>query len=506
MGWIGNIRAAIGRVIGGAALREAAIADEFADKDEHEFRKLKGSIRVRELPEITRRRQLEVVTWLYWQNPIAHRIIELNTDFVIGKGVSYKAKDKRVQQVLDAHWNDPINQWPLKQFERVRQLGLYGEECFSVAVNEQNGHVRLAYLDPIDIIERHLDPKNAEIVRELEIDAKAVGDSTTEKGAAAAPARGPNKNLRLQVIRLDEEPASETAGVRRGDVFFFRINHVSNQPHGNSDLLPIIDWLDTYDQLLFRVNERVQLLVSVVWDILVKGASEKQLKDLMKKYGPVRAGMNRWHNEKMEISAIVPELGSAEIVPMVKLFLQHIATGAGYPEHYLGEGGDVNLATARAMGTPTIRRLETRQLYVKEIFRQIFDFVIDQAVLHGRLDENIDRDVTIDLPRIIQSDTTAASQALVNTANALTLAETLRALTPEEQARVFRHLVEQLGIDLADELPDELPETGDEEPPASTDPKMAPTPAKDAQGERITASYRRRMAELGRRMKEAAGA
>ncbi len=45
----------------------------------------------------------------YKANPLAYAIIEQTTSFVLGEGIKVSANNKKVQQVIDAFWNNPGN-------------------------------------------------------------------------------------------------------------------------------------------------------------------------------------------------------------------------------------------------------------------------------------------------------------------------------------------------------------------------------------------------------------
>jgi len=127
------------------------------------------SVYQRDLPQVTHEKQLKVAFWLYRHNPIAKRIIEVIQDFVIGPGVQFSAKEPKVEEVLWNFWSDPHNGWELRQFQRVSELFLFGEQIYQVFVNEANGHVRLGYIDPLNVEKIILDRDNPEIAREIKL-------------------------------------------------------------------------------------------------------------------------------------------------------------------------------------------------------------------------------------------------------------------------------------------------------------------------------------------------
>ena len=249
---------------------------------------------------------LRIAYKLYVMNPMAHRIIEVVKDFVIGDGAGYHAKDERVQTVLDKFWNDPVNHLDIKQFNKVKELGLYGEQIYPVFVNEFTGHVRLGYIDPFNVDQVIPDPGNPEVIRSVVL--KTGKEILVKERNPVTHRLATVPKQELKVIQVDSNPRSPSYGKLVGDCFYFAVNRVSNATRGFSDLTHLMEWIDIYDQVLFAHMERLNFLRTFVWDIEMTGAGAEELKlkkrDLQ--MNPPRAGSWRVHNEKEKWSAVTP--------------------------------------------------------------------------------------------------------------------------------------------------------------------------------------------------------
>ena len=62
------------------------------------------------LPQAKRVATINRIRRLRHENPIAKQAIKLILRFVLGKGVGYEIKDANTKRIVDAFWNDPINQ------------------------------------------------------------------------------------------------------------------------------------------------------------------------------------------------------------------------------------------------------------------------------------------------------------------------------------------------------------------------------------------------------------
>jgi len=404
---------------------EAVSVSGAIDPDEHLWRSLTRQ-ETRDLPKITHDRSVEVAFTLYQQNPLGHRITELNRDFIVGDGITYTCRNPEVETAVEEFWNDSVNDLDRRIPDFANEFGLYGELCLPVEVGATAGFVRLGYIDPAQIADV-LHEKGNPLVLDVVKKRRRLGGSTTEK---------------LDIIRV----RSETEGGHlEGDVFFFKTNSVSNSTRGWPDLLHIADWLDAYDALLWEMLERARLVRTFIWDVVLKGYSDAQISEWMRKYGtPPRSGTVRAHNDGETWEAVAPALGSFETAKEAEVLLEHIAGGAGFPKTWLSSAEDVNRAAALEMGTPTVRRLGQRQRQFVALLQGIIRFVLEQAVEAGRIQTEADglvpaydedgepteelhkpwELVQIHAPEISPRDVTQAGTLFVNATNALAVAST----------------------------------------------------------------------------------
>lgn len=410
-------------------IKEAAASG--IDPDEHLWRRLSDRVSRNELSPYEQDNMIKAVSYLYARNPIAKRIVELTRDFVLGEGITIKADNPEVQEVLDEFWDDPENQWDLKQHDRVLELGLYGEQCFVVFVNEFNGRVRIGNLDPARIGSVSPDPDNSE-----RADTVNIRTGTSE--------------LRpLKVIRLGE------TGFLEGKCFYFSINRLGHETRGRSDIFALADWLDGYESYLFNRLEKASLVSSFVWDVTLEGMTEEEITAWLRKNGkPPKPGSIRAHNEKVKWDTAAPSLNADDAAVEALLMKQMIAGGSGKPLHWLGSPEDANRATAQAMGEPTLKSLTTRQKYVRYTIEHMLRFVLDQAIIHNRLSPTIDTTHKVILPEISKKDTKDITESVNKLSSALALAEERGWISKETSASLFAVFAGQLGVEInvGDEL------------------------------------------------------
>jgi len=142
----------------------------------------------------------------------------------------------------------------------------------------------------------------------------------------------------------------------------YAINRAPGAVRGRSDLAQILPWLERYDLWL---EDRVRLnryKGAYYWVVHVENALPGQLEAKRAQYSRVPRpgslivtdGHERWE-------AVQPHIEAGDAAADGRAIRMMIAAGAGVPLHYLAEGEGTNRATAREMGTATLRRFRHRQ-------------------------------------------------------------------------------------------------------------------------------------------------
>jgi len=420
---------------------------DYADNARHGFRRLSKVQNDRDLLPIEQQRMIEIALFLYDSNPLAKRLIDLVNSYVTGDGFTFSAKHPKVLDVLTRFWEDPVNDWPLKQLERFKMLSLLGEVLWPVAVRRTDGRVRMGYVDPANIEEIIPDPYNPEIVR-----TAVIRQGYTVDGVTDLPTR-------YSLINVDERLESPAYGKLNYypepyGAFYFAINKPPNATRGRSDLITIFDWLDLYDQLLFGSSERATYLTDFVWDVTMKGADEDTLRKWFRENSIPRGAAMRVHNENVTWQAISPNLNTIDIDMMARLIKQHILTALGIPPTWVSDP-DANRSVGVTMAGPVLKSLSHRQRFAKAMLTKILQFVIDQAVLAGALQlPPEDRRFEVLAPSLTPSDMSALTNTMLRLVQSVKLAEDQRWISHETAAKVFLKTLSELGVQIAVE--DEL--------------------------------------------------
>jgi hypothetical protein len=421
-------------------MREAySAAGKMIDNDDADWRPLSGDA-LRDLLPMNQRRMQDIAAYLWESNTLANRLIELPIAYILADGVKLKADDEIIQKLLNDFWNHPVNLMAIKLVKKVRELSMYGEQCYPTFVNQYSGAVRLGYLDPCLIGTVVVDPDNAE---------QPIGIITvlTKKGVS--------KRYKIIVNGAEEEMFTQrTIEIRDtftdGDCFYFKINDLASGRRGRSDLLSQFDWLDSYDQFLFGELDRIQFLRAFMWDVTLTGANQDEVDKKAKSIRPPKPGAVRVHNEAETWKAESPRIESADTDTSAALFRNHVLGGSTIPEHWFGGGGDVNRSTGESMGDPTFKVMSLRQAYIGYMLAEMGRYVIRQwEMAHTGKEPDLTEDVydfVVQFPEMVAKDTTRYAAALQQVTQAVSLAVADKLLTVKTGIQVIESIAGQLGV------------------------------------------------------------
>lgn len=412
------------------------------DADDWQYRKLTSGARFqrRDLSPLQQDRMLEVTWYLWEQNPFARRLVVLMTDLIIGEGVTVEAKDERIQEVIDRTWNHRINQFATRIREFHNFLSLTGELILPVTQNTISGRPVFGFIDPYQV-------KDIEV-----LDGNVlIPDYIILKDSGSKPGE------RLKIVRENADN-----GKLEGEVFYFAINKLPNSLRGRSDLLPLADWLDLYDQYLFAEVERLQLLSAFVWDYTIKGADEKKIKAKLAEFPVPKPGTVFGHNENEILEAQTPDLKAQDRSEVASMLRKHIGGSMGFPMTYLGDT-DSNAATIQGQNDVMMKTPAARQKEVRTLIDLMVRFAVEGAISKNpALFTEAVTDYKINMPEIAAKDISRAAAALsqVVAANdtAITNKTTSRQTAISIQAAITRHL--GIEIDPA-EVQDQIDNEGD---------------------------------------------
>lgn len=404
--------------------------------------RISGRIGERDLMPMDQTRMQEVAVYLWENNPLAKPLIELPTAFLLGEGVRLECGDPEMQDWLNDFWNDPLNALDLKLCEHVRELAIFGELLLPVRPNEITGRIRLTKVDPSRITAVITDPDDDGVVIGVQArDSIGTGELRTWRVIYSRP----------DVELFSPETEAMRAGFAAGDCFFLRVNSLSSGRRGRSDLLPVADTVDAHEQLMFGEVERSVALRSISWDVTLKGATPEQVEERARDITPPEPLSVRVHNDAEEWDLITPQLNSADADTAATMVRNHVLGCQTIPQHWLADGGDVNLATASAMGEPTYKVMTQRQKLWRAMLEDIGTYVARrrlEALGLGLASKADAYKVRAIFPPLTAKDVTKFATVLAQVVVAVAQAVSSGLMSRESAVRLIAMQAELLGLEV----------------------------------------------------------
>jgi len=349
--------------------------------DELGWRVLSGASR-HETPWHKRQRELEKALEAWRSNPLARRLVTLGTDYSLGeKGIQVGSDISSVDKWVKDFWGHPENHMALRLREWSDELARSGELFIVLSRNPADG---MSYVRTVPAL----------LIDEIETDPEDV--------------ERPLRFHQLIEGRLEGRwwPAAGHAGPAVEQVMLHgRVNVAPGLVRGQSDLLPLLPWIEHYSVWLedrVRVN---RLTSAFVWKVTLAGASPAVVAAKKAEYGrPPTPGSIVVTNEGETWEALRPEIQAGQVEADGKALRLMFAAGAGVPLHFLSEGESATRATAAEMGDPTFRRYRRRQGELVEICRRVVATAYERAVVIGKVRRYRDLRLRFEAPDIERVD------------------------------------------------------------------------------------------------------
>ena len=369
----------------------------------------------------------------YHHDPLAHTAVDVIKEFTLGKGYRVDHKDKKVL----ALWRmfEDANELPVVMEQIATELSVYGEVMLhwlpgnatkytwnlSPGQKVPKGVIPRVYLrDPSSCWEIVTYPEDIRRVVSYVFNYPTQYSMYTDKdGGSALPT---NKYI------YEHVPAEQ--------MMHFKVNVLSNEKRGRSDLFPVFGHLKRMKDAINFEMIKAHKLASWTIDATVDGnASDIQnYIDTINSLGAIPdAGSEFVHSKKVERKYLHAESASTGGQGSAYEWnLAMICAGLGIPRNYLvQEAGHQARATAIVATEPVTKKFEMRQMVYERIIKAMarkFFAIFDM--------EGSELDLEVTFPEIITQDRSAKLKDLA-------LAESQRWISPERAAEIAS---KELGI------------------------------------------------------------
>ena len=375
----------------------------------------------------------------YHKNPLVGHAIQLTTDYVFGEGLTLpkagtsddaNPHNDEVQDITDKFWLDPDNQISLTSAMAQRALSnklqYDGEINFRLFVDD-DGSVFVRILDPLSTVTVHAPQDN------MRVDFWATWQGTTKKYI-------PDVSNALAFLREEKpdewEDMLKAHGIKDINVlknqyvYHVQINADINDDRGVPLPWRALDWVNDHARLHSDMSSFIHAQAQYAWKKKVKG-SKAQIQAMRARgqqttrltVPAYQAGSTIIENDAVDNKPIDLKAGSGQLFTEgIRQVFRMITIAFGLFEHYFGDLGNANLATAKSVELPMLKKFRALQKVWEDTIKFILNFQLDMEIMaynrnafeyiesRNRLelieskDFKLGRFIDLDFPPILQQD------------------------------------------------------------------------------------------------------
>lgn len=369
-------------------------------------------------------------TWM--TDPQAGAAVDLLNDFTFGRGVPRpRAKDPKVQEILDEAWDDTDNQLVLTTFNAQIALGtdlqLQSNLFLLLFDDGDDGKVKLGLLNHDTVDDAVRDPENRMRVAYFKATRQETGwDWNTDKPLVTVE-NGEKRVVyyehwrNAQTAKDEEEIAEAVDSPRKklgkpphdklgtGRVYHIAVNRTSEQVFGVPTMQRTIRWFTAYNDFMSARVDTAKAAAAFIMKRKVKGtkgqvermaetalaktsllgAASPTMADGVTMRGPAPASVLT-ENDMVSHEPYTVPTGAGDATSDGQMIRSQISAATHFPQHYLGDAGSANLATATSMELPVLKHVEGRQ----EVFEQMFRWFLDRAIERAKETERLTDELT----------------------------------------------------------------------------------------------------------------
>lgn len=349
----------------------------------------------------------------YNHDPLTWRAVQLQQEFVLGKGivVRWKKANGQTHDAAQAVWDEfwKRNKMNDRLSAIVRDACVLGElflRYFPFAGQPRKLVIRS--LDPATIYDIITDPEDFETVfayhqqYQTPYQLYAPKQSTPTGGQPASP-YGPSQPGQITKFVIRQ--------ILPESVDHYRLNVGNSERRGRSDLYPSLSWIQRLRHYLTTKVIRSDMLARIAWDLTVSGNASDVAQTRAKLFPngqPPAPGTVFAHADGTSLAAVEPgrEPTGSNIDPTFIALANMVCAGPGVPVDWLIQifrGGTA--ANALVATEPAAKRLEDRQDWVGNVVSDMGDRVMSAAQI-------TDASIDVSFPPIASEDETQTLQNL----------------------------------------------------------------------------------------------
>ncbi|MEW6180234.1 MAG: hypothetical protein AB1522_09935 [Chloroflexota bacterium] len=318
-----------------------------------------------ERPFAERREGLEQALEAWRVNPLARRIVELTTQYVVGGGITFACDHPATRRFLHEVWQHPLNRFSLRLPEWCDELTRSGNLFILISTDPAG----MSYFRAVPA---------------AQIDEIRTRPNDVDQPVEYLPAPAPDgRETRGWPAYQPLEDAPDEAGRFQPVMRHYAINRPVGCAWGESDLLPLLRWLSRYANWLEDRARLNRYRTAFLYVVRARFTSEGERLARQQRLNsqPPAPGSILVADENENWEVIQPHLEADDANTDGLALKKMIAAGAGLPLHFLAEPESSTRTTAEAAGGPTYRRFEQRQAFFLQVVADLLEIAVRRRAL-----------------------------------------------------------------------------------------------------------------------------
>lgn len=323
------------------------------------------------------------------KNPTIGRIVNVQSDYVFGRGVKFVAKHPLVQSVVDEHVEYCHNQKVLYSHDSMsrqeRELQVNGNLFFALPTNPRTGRVTVRDIPMLDIVDIIRDPDDYHNEWFFKRAYTATeGPNVSVRRVTYHPALGISKDMGIRL------PAWETEAGEidwNSPIYHAAFNKYGRMKFAVPEIYPCIDWALAYKRFLedwssiMRSFARMSMKISGLGGKKQAAAAKSKLQTSVNLTNPLETNPSATvasyglFGKGVDIEP-VKTAGATTAASEGQPILNMVASGAGLPNTFFG---DASQARGDTLDRPTELKMVARQKLWAVVFGVILDYVVFQS-------------------------------------------------------------------------------------------------------------------------------
>jgi len=307
-------------------------------------------------------------------NPLARRIVSLTSEYVVGGGLRIESEHEGTNAFLQEWWVHRLNRMDSRVFELCDEMTRTGE-LFLLLSTDAGGMTYVRAVPATD-------------VGEIE-----TADNDVEQERLFYPVSALVADVLPWVAYQENEDERVAGGGWPARMVHYALNRPVGGLRGESDLAPILRWLRRHNQWLedrVRLNHFRQAFLYIVHKSF-GSEGERLSRQAELNMNPPSPGTVLVVDDSEQWDIMHPNLDSFEASADGLAVKKMIASGVGFPLHFIAEPESSTRTTAEQAGGPACRHFERRQLF-------FFWLLSDVARVAVRRRAEVDGSVSPDAP------------------------------------------------------------------------------------------------------------